>query len=93
MNIIEEKTRELSQGIATQDNNILRKAILRHTGGAELVMADVARLGRVARFPDGSEVFSYGGVDMIRFWPVQVSTKVEGISNIVTATRQYEMLV
>lgn len=56
-------------------------------------VSDVARLGRVARFPDGSMVFSYGGVDLIRLWPVQVATKVENGSTVLTATRQYEMLI
>lgn len=88
-----EMPNKLSRSVASQGENVVGRAILLHTGDEEISLVDVARLGRVARFPDGSMVFSYGGVDLIRLWPVQVATKVENGSTVLTATRQYEMLI
>lgn len=87
------KSQELSRSIAAHGDNVVRRAILLHTGADEVVMADVSRLGSVAWLPDGSEVFSYDGVELIRLWPVQLSTKIENGSTVVTASRQYQMLI
>lgn len=69
--MIDEKAQQLSSSLAAGVNDILRKAIIAHTGCETIDLVDLARRGRLAKFTDGTEVFSYDGVDLIRFWPVR----------------------
>lgn len=92
MDLAGQKGHSLSRGVATEGDEIVRRAILLHTG-KDVVMTDVARLGRVARFNDGTVVFSYGGIDLIRLWPMQVKTIHENGLTVMKASQQYEMLI
>jgi hypothetical protein len=45
------------------------------------------------KYSNGNEVFSINGVDMIEFYPAQVTQQGVGLSSKLVATRNYRWLV
>lgn len=90
--MIEQIASNLSKTTAGKTDDIIRAAILKETGATELILADVARHGVRKMFPDGREVFSYSGVDLVCFWPLEFENGHNGDGYTLTVTRKYQLL-
>lgn len=90
--MIDEQARQMSRSLAGGVDDILRKAIIAHTGSEAIDLTDLARRGRLAKFPDGTEVFSYDGVDLIRFWPVRFCQSSDSDCYRLRAVQDYQLL-
>ena len=90
--MIADITREIARVSASSTDDLISAAILRQTGQPEIILADLARLGCRKVLPDGTEVFAYDGVDLVRFWPMDVQTGLSPTGFKVTASRQYQLL-
>lgn len=83
---------QTSRAMAGKMDDEIRTAILRHTGESEIVLADVARLGVQKIMPDGTIVFAYDGVDLLRFWPIEFHTDNSGDAFKVTVSQKFQKL-
>lgn len=90
--MISEKAEALSISLAAGVDDILRKAIVTHTGSETIDLVELARHGRLAKFPDGTEIFSYDGVDLIRFWPCRFIHSHDKHCYRMRAVRNYQLL-
>lgn len=90
--MIEEKYQDVAKALAADSDELLRAAILRHTGQGDVVAADIKRFGVMKQLPDRSQIFAYDGVDLVRIWPVEVTTGLEGLRVMLRATRRYQVI-
>ncbi len=84
-------TAGLATQVARQTDNLILRAIDEYT--TELfTLGDVAARGHRTTMPDGSEIFTYDNVPLIRFEPVSMGVEVKNHSYSVTVSRRYEKL-
>ena len=83
---------QITRSPADKTDAVIRSAILKQSGKTELVLADVARFGVLKIYPDGTEIFAYDGLDLIRFFPIEISTVETKGKTTLTAKRNYQLL-
>lgn len=81
----------LCEEMMDKRDDLIRLAINRQIG-TDWVLADIPERGLFRYEPDGSEVFSFDGVDLIQFFPMQSETVTDGASIKLVASRKYREL-
>ena len=81
------------RGLVEETEATIKVAIRRHTGQDEISMIDVRRLGAMRAYPDGTEVFSYDGVDLVAFQPLEVKYDTTLAGTTVRLSRKHRLLL
>lgn len=86
----------LAKQVARETDDLIFKAIddFVDDGFSSIqTLHDISRRGHMTCMPDGTEIFAYDGVALIKFWPVILGTQVEAGYYTVKASRKYQKLV
>lgn len=92
MSIEDEITRKTASQIADSFDQVIFEAVDKVTDSRRLSASEMMRRGSVARMPDGTEVFSFDGVEMVRFHPLEFKTEDIGCKIVTTTTRRYQVV-
>lgn len=84
----QEKSNQMARQLAMDLDGVIKEAIEEHTG-RDVVVSEVKRLGMVKVHPNGVQVYSYDGVDILELHPVEFDHS-EPFK--IKATRKYRKL-
>lgn len=87
--VFEQKTMQLAHELASQKESVIKAAIKHHIG-KNWTDTDITGRGEFTVLPDGTEIFSFDGCELIHFYhtKVEMNDLLDGTSmRAVTAYR------
>ena len=81
----------ISMGLMTQKEDQI-KAAIDYMIGQPWTIEEIAGRGEFRIYPDKTEVFTFDGVELVRFYPIQTETEQKGHSTFLKGKQEYALL-
>ena len=83
---------KLAGQVVKEKDKLIKDAISHKIGSENWSITDIANRGEMSILPDKTEVFSFDGQELIRFWPATTKTVCSGTGFSGTAEQKYQLL-
>jgi hypothetical protein len=86
-------TQVIAESLVISRDNLMRDAVSRFIGASDWELEAILGRGHLYKLPDGSEIFSFDGVELLKFRPLETKTTIDRNGAVhVTAEQPYEIL-
>lgn len=85
-------TDKLTTRLATQKESEIKNAITHIIGNEQWTIADIAGRGEIKILPDKTEIFAFGGIDLIHFGCMRTEIYNDGIGIKMRAVQEFRLL-
>lgn len=82
----------IAQKLAHSKDSLIRDTISACLGTKDWRLSEVASRGHFTTYPNGTEIFSFDGIDFIEFHRYEIETERAGYTTVINASFQYRWL-